>query len=315
MMRSLTRIEVRARQQPGAQAVRAQERLDHAARRGLAVRAGDVDDRAPTRCGSPSSSTARRVGSSRGCGAASPTRSSSSRVGRVGRRAGTRPRVRRASLVIRRRSVVGSSHASNSPSRSSSKPQASPHRRSPSSRPSARARRIDRHRVRHRRLRPLAIERRARVSPRSPRPRDRASPREPDRERDAVAHLESGVLAGLLHGAHDVAREPLGLELRRDARCRARTKPPPGGTRSRCPGRPPRSSSSYSPGSSSAMPPATTASPSADQSPAFAAWMTRCTSLPMRGPRARALTRQPLGDAEVGEARLGERSTADEPSR
>jgi hypothetical protein len=37
-----------------------------------------------------------------------------------------------------------------------------------------------------------------------------------DREHDPVAHVESGILAGLLNGTDDVAGETLGFELRRD---------------------------------------------------------------------------------------------------
>ena len=49
-----------------------------------------------------------------------------------------------------------------------------------------------------------------------------------------------------------------------------------------------------------------TPSPATSQSPDFAAWMTFCTSLPMRGPSARALTRELAGDAELDEAVLRE---------
>ena len=85
------------------------------------------------------------------------------------------------------------------------------------------------------------------------RPRRRA----PRRERDPVADLEPGVPAGLLHRADDVAGEALGLELGRDARCRARRSRRRGSIAGRgVRRRPPATvSRAYSP-SSSTMPPA-----------------------------------------------------------
>ena len=55
------RVQVRAGEQAGAQAERAQQRLDHARGRGLAVGARDVDDRGRRVCGSPSRSTTPRT--------------------------------------------------------------------------------------------------------------------------------------------------------------------------------------------------------------------------------------------------------------
>ena len=261
--------EVRAREQARAQARGAQDALDHAARGGLAVRAGDVDDRGRAlRVAEQFDRAAGRLQPRRG--EPSPTRASSAAIDRVG---GIACVVRRSSSFIpsprsmcqrrvRRRAVSVADAAAASTAdelergrerlagdelavglgrraalgverRASSRCGRRPRGRPPCGRPARRARR----------------------RARGPRPRARAS----SRCRGARSRRRRA-------GEGALRRHPS-----RRPRARGRTRP----ARARCrPRRPCRRR--------------------ALQSPARAAWIACCTVLPSRGPAARALTREPL---------------------
>ena len=113
-----------------------------------------------------------------------------------------------------------------------------------------------------------------------------------DRELDAVADLEAGGPPGLLHGADEVAGQPLGLELRRRRGRRAARSRRRGSKAER------RSPVAAAGALEDELVLALEqldvadddAAALATQSPAFAAAMTACTCLPIRGPSARAFT-------------------------
>ena len=246
------------------------------------------------RCGSPSSSTARRVGASRGRGAALADPVEQRRVDGVG---GV------ARLGLGRRSSFASDAsvtASPGPRGATSRRR----RRAPPRRPRRRRTGLDVELGRE------GLARDERRDARMPRPRRRASSVRPRRMRSPTsspAVLRASCTARTTSRARPSASSSGVVAVSR------MTKPPSASSASALepsPDPPASSTRSYSPGSS-AMPPATTPSPSTVQSPDRAAWIACCTVLPSRGPAARAFTLSRFVTPYALGARLVERDEVD----
>ena len=276
-------LEVRAREQAGAQPVRPQQALDHATRRGLAVRAGDVDHRRRAmRVAEELDRTPRRLETRPRRALADPREQRF--VDGVGRLAVAR--IEDLGVVVGHRSSNSMSRADASPTGFASAA-AAVSADVATSNSTASVSPAMSSRWRRGRFGALGVER--------------------QREADAVADVEAGGLARLLHGAHDVAREALRLELGVVAVSRM-TKPPSPRRPSALdpsPDPPASSTSSYSPGSR-AMPPATTVSPSSGPVAGSGGLDGLLHGLAEAGSGGAGVHREALRDAEGFGARLVE---------